>query len=182
MLGVGDTSLVRQYWMIYRGPGFLAVVWFGSTPTPFSLLLSATCLFFSVFLRLCVGGRAYWGERGEGVGMEPIHTTTWKLGPLLIIHVSGLGKCISNYRGKILGRNPDKSLKSFPPWYSQSPAIQLYLAISISSNSRNLLQFLQFSNCTLERRKEENLIENRIPFHMVSEIHTDRHLLQENNP
>jgi hypothetical protein len=25
----------REDWMIYRGPGFLAVVWFGSTPTPF---------------------------------------------------------------------------------------------------------------------------------------------------
>ncbi len=25
----------REYWMIYRGPGFLAVVWFGSSPTPF---------------------------------------------------------------------------------------------------------------------------------------------------
>jgi hypothetical protein len=25
----------REYWMIYRGPGFLAVLWFGSSPTPF---------------------------------------------------------------------------------------------------------------------------------------------------
>ncbi len=24
----------REYWMIYRGPGFLAVVWFGSSSTP----------------------------------------------------------------------------------------------------------------------------------------------------
>jgi hypothetical protein len=24
-----------EYWMIYRGPGFLAVVWFGSSLTPF---------------------------------------------------------------------------------------------------------------------------------------------------
>jgi hypothetical protein len=24
----------REYWMIYRGPGFLAVAWFGSSPTP----------------------------------------------------------------------------------------------------------------------------------------------------
>ncbi len=23
----------REYWMIYRGPGFLAVVWFGSSPS-----------------------------------------------------------------------------------------------------------------------------------------------------
>ncbi len=24
----------RGYWMIYRGPGFLALVWFGNSPTP----------------------------------------------------------------------------------------------------------------------------------------------------
>ncbi len=28
-------------------------------------------------------------------------------------------------RGRILGRNPDKSLGSFPPWYSQSPLLLL---------------------------------------------------------
>jgi hypothetical protein len=41
-----------------------------------------------------------------------------------------------------------KSLKSFPPCYPQSPQ-HLCVEISISSNSRNLLQFLQFSYCTL---------------------------------
>ncbi len=40
-------------------------------------------------------------------------------------------------RGRILGRNPDKSLKNFPPCYSQSP-LQLCLEIFISSNLRNL--------------------------------------------
>jgi hypothetical protein len=45
--------------------------------------------------------------------------------------------------------NPDKSLKNFLPCYS--------------SNSRNLLQFLQFSYCSLYRRKEENMIENNTP-------------------
>ncbi len=30
-------GLYRQDWMINRGPGFLAVIWFGSTPTPFPL-------------------------------------------------------------------------------------------------------------------------------------------------
>jgi hypothetical protein len=54
-------------------------------------------------------------------------------------------------RGRILGRNPDKSLQIFPPSYSQS-TLQLCLGISISSNSRKLLQFLY-------RKKEENLIE-----------------------
>jgi len=41
--------------MIYRGPGFLVIVRFGSTPT--TLLRSASCLSFSVLL--CVAGRAY---------------------------------------------------------------------------------------------------------------------------
>ncbi len=43
--------------------------------------------------------------------------------------------------GRILGRNPDKSLTSFPSCYSQSP-LQLCHDIFISSSSRNLLQFL----------------------------------------
>jgi len=51
-------------------------------------------------------------------------------------------KKINQFWGRILGRNPDKSLKSFPPCYSESP-LQLCLEISTSSNSRNLLQFLQ---------------------------------------
>jgi hypothetical protein len=59
-------------------------------------------------------------------------------------------------RSRIVGQNPEKSLKRFYPCYSQSP-LQLCIEISISSNSRNLLQFLEFSYCTLysneERRK-----------------------------
>jgi hypothetical protein len=43
-------------------------------------------------------------------------------------------------RGRILGRNPDKSFKKFPPCNSQSH-LQCCLEISISSNARNLLQF-----------------------------------------
>ncbi len=45
----------REYIMYYRGPGFLAVVWFCSFPLPFPHLLSASCLSFSVFL--CVSGK-----------------------------------------------------------------------------------------------------------------------------
>jgi hypothetical protein len=56
-----------------------------------------------------------------------------------------------------------KSVQSFPPRYSHSP-IQLCHEISISSNSRNLLQFLQLSYCTLLRRNEENLIEKPYGF------------------
>jgi hypothetical protein len=56
--------------MIYRRPGFLAVTWFGSSPT-LPPLLSASCLSFSVFLS--VAGRAYtvyWREKGGG-GAKP---------------------------------------------------------------------------------------------------------------
>jgi hypothetical protein len=58
------------------------------------------------------------------------------------------------YRGRILGRNSDKSLESFPPCYSKSPR-HLCTEISISSNSRNLLQFLHFVtvHCKGERRR-----------------------------
>jgi hypothetical protein len=56
-------SALSEYWMIYRGPGFLAVVWFGSTPTSFPPLPSPTCFSFSVLL--CVASPAYWGERGR---------------------------------------------------------------------------------------------------------------------
>ncbi len=56
----------REYLMICRWPGFLAVVWFGSPP----LLPSASCLSFILFL--CVVGRAYWRGMGwEGVREEP---------------------------------------------------------------------------------------------------------------
>ncbi len=50
----------RKNWMIYRGPGFLSFVYFGSPPP----LPAASCLSFSVFL--CVAGRAYWREGVEG--------------------------------------------------------------------------------------------------------------------
>jgi hypothetical protein len=60
------------------------------------------------------------------------------------------------FRGRILGRNPDKSLK-FSSLLFKTPL--LCLGISISSNSRNLVECLQFSYCTVqvhckgERRK-----------------------------
>jgi hypothetical protein len=70
-----------MYWRIYRGPGFLAVVWSGSSPHPLPLLPSS----FSVLLR--VVGWAYWKERGkEGVGES--NTTARKPGPLEIIQYS----------------------------------------------------------------------------------------------
>ncbi len=78
--------------MNYRGPGFLSVVWFGSSPTssPFS---SASCLCFSVFLYACRRLR-YTDGRGGGVDQEPNHTTTRKHGPLQIIQYSILSACL----------------------------------------------------------------------------------------
>jgi hypothetical protein len=64
-------------------------------------------------------------------------------------------------RGRMLRRNPDKIRKSFPPCYSQSPT-QHCLEISISSNSHNLLQFLQFQ--LLYAVKEKGAKHDRNPF------------------
>ncbi len=50
--------------MIYSGPGFVALVRFGSSRTPSSPLPSASWLSFSI--SLCSAGRAYWRESGRG--------------------------------------------------------------------------------------------------------------------
>ncbi len=39
---VVDIILIREYWMIYRGPGLLAVEWFGSSFTPLPPLPSVS--------------------------------------------------------------------------------------------------------------------------------------------
>ncbi len=46
----------KEYWMIYRRPGFLVIFWFVSSPIPFPPLPSASCLSFSYFL--CVLSRS----------------------------------------------------------------------------------------------------------------------------
>jgi hypothetical protein len=62
------TLQTREYWMIYRGPGFLEAVWFSSLPTLFPPSpVSKLSLFLGLFL--CFASRAYWregwgGERG----------------------------------------------------------------------------------------------------------------------
>jgi len=55
--GISFRITVRDYWMIYRGPDVLALVWFGSYPYPFPW---ASCLSFLVFL--CITGRAKGGR------------------------------------------------------------------------------------------------------------------------
>jgi len=72
------------------------------------------------------------------------------------------------------------SLKKPNPCYLQS-RLQLCLEISISLNSRNLLQFLQFSywvtvHCKGERRKTWK--KNHTLFSMVKEIHTETSCLR----
>ncbi len=66
-------------------------------------------------------------------------------------------------RGRILGRNPGKNLKSFPPSFSKSP-LQLCLKFLSCSLFR-----ISFSYFTLWRRKEEN--HTLVP--MVWEIYTE---------
>ncbi len=55
---------IREYWIIYWRPSFLAVVWFDSSPNPLPPppVSSTRCLSFSVFL--CVAGRVNLRERG----------------------------------------------------------------------------------------------------------------------
>ncbi len=79
-------SYIRGYWAIYRGPGFLAVEWLGSSSTPPPPLPSANYLYFSVFL--CVAGWAYWRRwgGGEGGGRGAKNTPARQPGPLKIIH------------------------------------------------------------------------------------------------
>ncbi len=55
------------------------------------------------------------------------------------------------------------SAKSFPPCYSQSP-LQLCLENSISSNSRNLLQFLHSTGQLLYTVKEKKGTPDRGPY------------------
>jgi hypothetical protein len=66
---------------------------------------------------------------------------------------------------KFLYEIQTKSLRRFPPFYSQSP-LQLCLEIYISSNSRNLLQFLEFSSLVqfLYTVKEKGGKPNRKPY------------------
>ncbi len=83
--------------------------------------------------------------------------TLWqKENSLRLLWRNGLGHewCAQQTWGRILERNPDKILKSFPPCHSQS-SLELCIEISISSHSRNLLQFLELVtvHCKGERKK-----------------------------
>ncbi len=69
-------------------------------------------------------------------------------------------------RGRILGRNPDKNLKRFPPCYLQSPTVYSFAL-------RILTQPLTFSTVQLrytvkeKEGKPDRKPENHTPFPMV---------------
>ncbi len=67
---VGGALRSREYWMIDRGPGSLAVVYFGSLPSPLSRQQVV-----SVSQSSCVSPVEQNDRRGRGVGEEPNHTT-----------------------------------------------------------------------------------------------------------
>ncbi len=71
----------------------LAIIWFGSSPTPFPPLPWASSLSFSVFL--CVAGRERQlaaGGGGTGAEEEPNHTMAKKPGPHSKLSVAHLEK------------------------------------------------------------------------------------------
>ncbi len=73
-------GLGREFWINYSWPGFLAVVWLASSPTPIFPLYrqKARC----DTQEDCERDTTYWRERGKEVGEEP----TKKPGFLWIIH------------------------------------------------------------------------------------------------
>ncbi len=84
-------------------------------------------------------------------------------------------------RGRILGGNADKSLKSFPPCYSQSP-LQLCLGDFYFFKLEKPLKIATVQLLyTVECRKEENLIENRTPLPMFKKsIQRPQNFAQKN--
>jgi hypothetical protein len=98
--------LPREYCMIYRGPGFLAVVWGGSsithlTPLSRQQLFSLSQSSYVSPLKLTDGR----GVRG-GVFEEPNHTTAEKSGPSIIHSLLSLSTPPCN-PGTLLRQNSD---------------------------------------------------------------------------
>ncbi len=79
---------------MYRGPGLLAVVWFGSSPSPPPSPVSKLDRRHTGRLRK--KDNLLTEEGGGGAGEGPNHTTAWKPGPLEIIQYS-LSRCITFY-------------------------------------------------------------------------------------
>jgi hypothetical protein len=70
---------IGEYWTIYRGPGFLGVVWFGSSPTSPSSPVGM--LDWRNTRRLRKRDNRDNLLTGEGITEEPNHTTARKPGP-----------------------------------------------------------------------------------------------------
>ncbi len=68
----------REYWMVYRKPGFLAVIWLYPHPLPPSPATIST----DDTPEDCERETTCWRERGEGLREVPNHTTVKKLGHL----------------------------------------------------------------------------------------------------
>ncbi len=75
--GCSVNSWNREFWMSYRGPGFFAVVWFGTSPPRLVSKLDRQHTW-----RLWKRNNLLTGEGGKGVGEEPNHTTARKPSPL----------------------------------------------------------------------------------------------------
>ncbi len=75
--------LPREYWMIYRGPGFLAVAWFGSssTPSPVSnlslFLILPVCRRSSINCREGGEARSQIIRRQESLALYKSFNTPW---------------------------------------------------------------------------------------------------------
>ncbi len=69
----------REYWMVYRRPGFLVVVWLLSHSLPPS---NPATISTGYTPEDCERETTCWRERGEGLREEPNHTTVKSLGPL----------------------------------------------------------------------------------------------------
>ncbi len=92
--------LGREDWMIYRGPGCLAVVWFGSTPTLSSRTLTARCLSFSLLVCRPVeltdvrrgegggGGEKVWSSVSHSILSAPWYTCQRQGSPRLPVWIS----------------------------------------------------------------------------------------------
>ncbi len=64
--------LVRQYWMLYREPGFLAVAWFGSSSTPFPSTFRQKARPATHKKTGKEIEKTFWRERGRGRGRSQI--------------------------------------------------------------------------------------------------------------
>ncbi len=103
--------LVREYWIIYRGPGFLAFLWFGSSPTPsppVSKFDRRHTGRFSNKDKLLTGRGEGWGgeskiiRRRESLviykSFNALWSTTAEL-ETIMIPSTGSHACISSFRG-----------------------------------------------------------------------------------